>query len=254
MFIPNINTYNQIPEKKIIFFSGAGISQPSGIQTFRDSDGLWENHDIKEICNEMNWKKNFDIVHQFYNNRRKELEKAKPNIAHNKIFDIYNKYGNNNVINITQNVDDLFEKAGFKNDNIMHLHGQLTKMECTHCGEKWNIKYNLFDIEKDKCPNCKSLKSVKPHIVFFYGQAPMYKYMKRAFNYGVNKDTIIIVIGTMGNVVPIDFYLKDLKCKKILCNMNKSNDINDNQFDKIYYENIETAIFKIEKDIAEYWC
>ena len=247
---PNNGINSKVPDKKIIIFSGAGISQPSGIKTFRDVDGLWEHHDIKEICHEKTWKKNFSLVHQFYNQRRQQLKEVVPNIAHETVKRIVDKYGKDNVYNITQNVDDLFERAGTQ---ALHLHGDLTKMHCQACGHKWEIEYEEFNVDTDRCPSCNSLKAIKPDIVFFEGSAPMYSYMYRAFEYALNPDTIVVIIGTMGSVTPIEKMLDKKPCKTILCNIEPSSDLPEKYFDKIYYEDIVTAITKIESDIDNYW-
>jgi len=240
----------RIPEKKIIIFSGAGISQPSGIETFRDTDGLWENHKIEDICTESTWKRNFEDVHEFYNQRRVQLGEVQPNEAHKAVQRIVEKYGADNVINVTQNVDDLFERAGVE---ALHVHGELTKMECEACGNQWDIEYFKFNTEHDRCPDCKSLKGVRPKIVFFGGQAPMYSYMFRAFDYTMNPDSIVVVVGTMGNVVSVEQMIMGTPCTCILNNMEASKDLPEKLFDKIYYESCETAMQKIEKDIDELW-
>ena len=116
--------------KKLIIFSGAGISAESGINTFRDTNGLWEKYSIEEICTENTWKQNFDAVHVFYNQRRIQLQKVKPNRAHEVVSMLKKMYGDNCYV-ITQNVDDLFERAGC--EDVLHVHGELTKMECTAC-------------------------------------------------------------------------------------------------------------------------
>lgn len=248
MQIPKLK-YNE-SKKKIIIFSGAGLSAPSGISTFRDSNGLWENHDIEQICNERTWKHNFDLVHDFYNQRRVQLNDVKPNIAHSKISDIIRKYGNGNVFNITQNVDNLFERTG---GEALHVHGDLTKMKCEACGNNWSIGHDAFDTSLDRCPKCNSLKAVRPDIVFFGGQAPNYRDMFNAFEYANHKDSIFVIIGTMGNVVNVQSLLQGTACKKILCNMEESEYINADLFDSVYYESIETAIDKIENDIIKFW-
>lgn len=254
MYIPKVS-YDKgriKADRKIVIFSGAGISQPSGIATFRDSDGTWNNHNVDDVCNERTWKKNFELVHKFYNERREQLKEVEPNIAHEVVAKIVEKYGKDNVFNITQNVDNLFERAG---TDALHVHGSLTAMECEACGEKWEIGHEPFDTEKDRCPKCDSLKGVRPSIVFFGGQAPMYSYMLRAFDYTMNPETIVVIIGTMGNVVNVESMVSATPCRKILCNMAPSPDINVKKvpFDKVYYESIETAIHKIEKDIEEMW-
>ncbi len=249
MYINEVTKANRKP--KIIIFSGAGLSAGSGISTFRDSDGLWENHKIEEICNENTWKQNRIAVHNFYSDRREQLGTVEPNEAHRMVARIMKKYGTDRVINITQNVDDLFTQVGIK-DNTMQVHGELTKMECEDCSHKWDIGYNRWDPEEDCCPECSSTKGVRPFIVFFYGQAPLYKYMNRAFDYTMDKDTIVLVIGTMGNVVPLEMFIRGTPCKKILCNLDKSKDINDNMFDKVYYQKVEEVVQNIEKDIDEF--
>jgi len=217
--------------KKIIIFSGAGISAESGISTFRDTDGLWENHNIEEVCHQNSWKNNFELVHKFYNQRRMQLNEVQPNKAHKVVAKIKQKYGDDCYV-ITQNVDDLFERAGCK--EVLHVHGELTKMECTACGNIWDIGYKEFDIAKDRCPNCNSLRGVKPYIVFFGGTAPKYREMYRAFDVGSYRDSIVVIIGTMGNVVVIDEFLRNKLCKKILNNLEPSEYINDEVFDKVY--------------------
>ena len=117
--------------KKLIIFSGAGISAESGINTFRDTNGLWENHSIKEICSEYTWKQNFEAVHSFYNQRRVQLSEVQPNNAHKVVATLKKQYGEDCYV-ITQNVDDLFERVGCK--DVLHVHGELGKMECTACG------------------------------------------------------------------------------------------------------------------------
>ncbi|WOE71069.1 Sir2 family NAD-dependent protein deacetylase [Hydrogenimonas thermophila] len=240
-------------QKKIIFFSGPGISAPSGIKTFRDADGLWENHKIEDVCNFNTWKKIFELVHKFYNARRVQLKDVKPNEGHFGVRRVFEKYGKENVVNITQNVDDLFEQAGFQNDEILHVHGELTKMQCFACGNVWDIGYNEFDISKDRCPKCNSLKGVKPKIVFFNESAPLYREMMKYFDHLSNPNTILVVIGTMGNVVPIAYLIGNTPAKKILCNKEPSEHLPEHLFDKIYYESIEDAMAKIEDDICSWW-
>jgi NAD-dependent deacetylase len=233
---------------KIIIFTGAGISAESGISTFRDSDGLWENHKIEDVCSEDSWQDNFELVHNFYNDRRTQLNEVEPNRAHKIVAQLSETYGEDCYI-ITQNVDDLFERAGCK--DVIHLHGELSKMNCTSCGKIWHVGYKKFDTSKDCCPNCNSIKGVKPYIVFFGGNAPKYVDLNNAFESLTSKD-IVIVIGTMGNVVSIEYLLHGRDCKKILNNLEPSKYIAEEIFDKVYYENATTAIDKIADDIEEF--
>ena len=236
--------------KKIIIFSGAGISAESGINTFRDTNGLWEKHHIEEICTENTWKQNFEAVHTFYNQRRIQLNQVKPNKAHETVATLKKIYGADCYV-ITQNVDDLFERAGC--EDVLHVHGELQKMECTACGNIWDIGHNIFDIEKDRCPKCNSLKGVKPYIVFFGGFASKYREMYRAFEAAKHKDSIVVIIGTMGNVINIENLLENKLGKKILNNLEPSDYIDDNLFDKVYYDKATKTLIKIEEDIQYFW-
>lgn len=255
MFIPRAN-YNN-PEKKIIIFSGAGLSAESGISTFRDTNGLWENHKIEEVCTEATWKQNFDLIHDFYNQRRLQLAEVVPNAAHEAIARIQDKFKDNCYV-ITQNVDDLLERAGVP--QVLHVHGELTKLDCTACGHKWDIGYTEFS----RCPKCDSLKGVRPSIVFFGGSAPMYSYMFRAFEYLQNPESILIVIGTMGNVVPIRHiigreirkskemsFVKSIKGKAILNNLEASEYLPENLFNHVFYEKASETLPKIEEFLDE---
>src|SRR3954470_7562168 len=113
-------------KKNIVVLTGAGISAESGIKTFRDSDGLWENHRIEDVATFEAWERNRDVVLDFYNQRRKQLLECKPNDAHKLLVELEKKF---DVNIITQNVDDLHERAGSK--NVLHLHGELLKVRST---------------------------------------------------------------------------------------------------------------------------
>lgn len=250
MYIAKYSNYNKEP--KIVIFSGAGLSAESGISTFRDSNGLWENHKIEEICNEHTWKQNFSAVHNFYNGRRVQLASVEPNEAHKTIKRLHDKFGEDLII-ITQNVDDMLERAGIPRENILHLHGFLTEMECTACGNIWDIGYDEFNIETDRCPKCSSLKGVKPHIVFFNGSAPMYTYLYRTLEYLEHPLSKLIVIGTNGNVVPVDGFTEHIhKSKKILNNLEKSDWINGDNFGQVFYEPATSALPKIEELLKDW--
>ena len=111
---------------KLVVFTGAGISAESGIRTFRDSDGLWEEYNIYEVATPEAWNKNRELVLEFYNKRRKQVLNAKPNAAHKALVDLEKKF---DVWIITQNIDDLHERAGSK--NVIHLHGEINKSRST---------------------------------------------------------------------------------------------------------------------------
>lgn len=239
---------------KIIFFTGAGVSAPSGIQTFRGNDGLWNNEKIDEICNFKKWRKNYDKVHSFYNNMRVSLKDKKPNKVHTYISELQNKFGEDRVINITQNIDDMFEKANCK--HTYHLHGELNYMICqkVNCGHKFFIGNEEFN---GKCEKCGG-DIVKPNVIFFEEEVPKeYYYVKRILN-DVETGDVLIVIGTMGNVFNINTYIKYIKYSNhqrpllILNNMEDSKYIDKNNFNNVFFESCETAIDKIKELLKDF--
>lgn len=175
--------------KKIVVLTGAGISAESGIKTFRDHDGLWENYDVMEVASIEGWHKNKELVLSFYNARRKDLDKVQPNAAHQALAELEDKY---KVVVITQNVDDLHERGG--STNIIHLHGELNKVRSIIHHDliyAWNKDLNLGD-------TCERGTQLRPHIVWFGEAVPM---LESAVQEIVEAD-IVLVIGTSMQVYP----------------------------------------------------
>ena len=183
--------------KKIVVLTGAGISAESGISTFRDSNGLWENHDIMEVASPEGWKRNPELVLNFYNLRRRQLKEVQPNSAHYFLKDLEAKY---EVAVITQNVDDLHERAG--STKIIHLHGELLKARSEKNEDL------IFDWPDDILleHKAKDGSQIRPHIVWFGEMVPM---MEIAIEEVSNAD-ILLVIGTSLQVYPaaalIDYF------------------------------------------------
>lgn len=176
--------------KKLVILTGAGISQESGIKTFRDSNGLWENHKIEDVASPEGWEKNPELVLEFYNQRRRQLAEVEPNEAHKLLVKLEEKY---DVTIVTQNVDDLHERAGSK--KILHLHGQLTKARSTGESKKiFDIGYNDIKLG-DKCEEGFQLR---PHIVWFGENVPN---MPTADGLAYDSD-IFVIIGTSLVVYP----------------------------------------------------
>lgn len=176
--------------KKLIALTGAGISAESGIKTFRDQDGLWENYHIEDVATYQAWKKNPALVQEFYNQRRAQLEHVKPNKAHYILAELESFF---DVHIITQNVDDLHERAG--SSNILHLHGELTKVRSEDDdNEIITIGYKAIKIG-DKSPTGGQLR---PHIVWFGEAVPL---IPKAIQIVQSAD-IIAVIGTSMQVYP----------------------------------------------------
>lgn len=231
--------------KKLVILSGAGLSAESGMQTYRDDLGLWNNHDINEICNVKTWKSNFDKVHSFYNNLRKQLKTLNPNLMH-EIIAKWKKELKNNCVVITQNIDDLLERAGC--DDVIHLHGTLLEMKCFECEHKFQIGYDAYQFSN--CENCGS-KWIKPDIVFFYENAPKYYDLYNVFANLTNQD-LIVIIGTSGKVIHVNG-LVTKKTTNILNNLCKQESINEQLFDFIFYEKATIAADKIDKIINQHF-
>jgi NAD-dependent deacetylase len=176
--------------KNLVILTGAGMSAESGIKTFRDSGGLWEEYDVMEVASPMGWLKNRDLVLKFYNERRRQLEKCIPNAGHYGIAALEKHF---DVHIITQNIDNLHERAG--STKILHLHGELTKARSTADPDLiYDIGYN--DINPgDKCEKGSQLR---PHIVWFGEDVPM---MDEAIRITSGAD-IFVVIGSSLNVYP----------------------------------------------------
>lgn len=195
-------------KQKILFFCGAGISQESGLNTFRDSNGLWNQHDLDKVCNFNTFFENKIEVFDFYNQRKTEILKAKPNAAHNSIAKTQATYGEKNVLVFTSNIDNLLTQAGCK--NVVHVHGNIFEMQCVDCEHIWSIGNSLYDINM-KCPQCNSIK-VKPAIVFFNEQAPKYSLLSATFEKGgpiINGavvNNIKVIVGTSFKVIKPDIF------------------------------------------------
>lgn len=229
---------------KVIIFSGAGISAESGIATFRDNDGLWEKHSIEEVCTKGCLESNRLGTFEFYNQRRIELKNANPNYAHDVIAELKNKYPNDIDV-ITQNVDDLFEKARCK--DILHLHGFLTSITCMRksCNYKKDIGYTDIDY-KERCPKCN--KTLRPDVVFFYERAPMYKKLHES----LKSCEMFVAIGTSGYVMAFNDLLTSKMKIKILNNLESSKAVDEELFTKVIYSPATKAIDEIKKDIEKF--
>lgn len=228
---------------KVVILSGAGISAESGISTFRDSDGLWEEYDVKDICTAGCLETNRAMTIEFYDKRRLDLADKEPNKAHRVIAKLKAKYKDEIAI-ITQNVDDLFEKAGIAHEDVVHLHGYLTKVECEKCGLVYDIAYKKTkDSFKGKCSTCTSEK-IRPFIVMFGEAAPMYAKL----NHEINDCELLVIIGTSGNVIAVDI-LSSYVDRTILNNLEPSLAINDELYTKVLYKKATEAIDEVASDI-----
>jgi NAD-dependent deacetylase len=176
-------------KKKLVVLTGAGISAESGIKTFRDSDGLWEGHNVMDVATTEGWYKNQELVLDFYNQRRKQLQEVLPNLGHKILAELEQDF---EVHIITQNVDNLHEKAG--STKVLHLHGELLKVRSVNDKNyilDWNSDLNIGDID----PNGYQLR---PHIVWFGEDVPA---LEEALFLTQQAD-FFVVIGTSLQVYP----------------------------------------------------
>ncbi len=176
--------------KKIVILSGAGISAESGIKTFRAADGLWEGHDVMQVASPQGWHADQELVLEFYNQRRKQALSAKPNKGHQIIAELEQQF---EVTVITQNVDNLHEKAG--STNVIHLHGELFKSQST---ANPNLVYDINGWELKTGDKCELGSQLRPSIVWFGEPVPL---MDIAVAETLSAD-IFIVVGTSLQVYP----------------------------------------------------
>ena len=185
-------------KKKILVLTGAGVSAESGVSTFRDSDGLWENHKVEDVASIEGWYRNPSLVLDFYNERRAQLAEVKPNAAHYAIAELENEY---DVTVVTQNVDNLHERAG--STRIIHLHGELTKVRPENaCNERDGFsEKTVFDIGYDSIhlgDNAPNGTQLRPHIVWFGEAVPK---INAAID-AVEAADIMLIVGTSLQVYP----------------------------------------------------
>ena len=177
---------------QIVVFSGAGMSAESGVSTFRDSNGLWENHRIEDVATPEAWNRNPELVQHFYNQRRKQILEVQPNHGHRFISALDSIF---EVTVVTQNIDDLHERAGSK--NVLHLHGEITKSKSSGPNQERSY-YPIKGWEltmQDRCPDGFPLR---PHVVWFGEAVPMLEDAAKI----ISNCSVLIVIGTSLQVYP----------------------------------------------------
>lgn len=226
--------------KKIVVLTGAGISAESGLKTFRDAGGLWEGHDIMEVASPQGWNKNAELVLEFYNQRRKQLHEVEPNAGHRALVELEKKY---NTIIITQNVDDLHERANSK--KIIHLHGELFKVRSTQYPSiiyEWKKELILGD-------KCEKGFQLRPHIVWFGEEVPMIPIAAQQ----VMDADIMLIVGTSMNVYPaagLVAYLKQgSKIYYIDPNPHMSYELQRSPNLKVIAENASTGVNKVVDEL-----
>lgn len=224
--------------KELVIFSGAGMSAESGIKTFRDSNGLWEEYKVSEVATPEAWMKNPALVNEFYNKRRKQVLEAEPNPAHHALVELEKHY---KVQVITQNIDDLHERAGSK--KVLHLHGEIKKARSSINPD---LVYDISGWQLKLGEKCELGSPLRPHIVWFGESVPN---MTVACEM-IKKAEILIVIGTSLNVYPaagLIFHAAD-KCKKYLVDPGEVK-ITDIENLEIFKEKAGTGVPRVVQEL-----
>ncbi len=217
---------------KIAVLTGAGVSAESGIKTFRDSDGLWEGHDVMEVASPEGFALNPEVVLDFYNQRRRQLVTVQPNAAHLALVELEKRH---NVTIITQNVDDLHERAG--STNVIHLHGELLKARSTFDEDlilDWKTDLNMGDC-------CKHNHQLRPHIVWFGEMVPMIETAAEV----VEKADVLIIVGTSMQVYPAAGLVQYAKMNAHIYFVDPKPTISENKRITVLAENASTGVQKV---------
>lgn len=229
--------------KRVMIFSGAGLSAESGLRTFRDSGGLWEEYDIMEVCSTKGFERDRQKVLDFYDKRRMQLANVSPNAAHAMIATLKAKYTENIAV-ITQNVDDLLERAGCA--NVLHLHGFLPEIYCEKCGYTTNIGYT--GIQGHICKKCHAY-TMRHNIVMFGEYAPNYAMLDSELLALREAQGLFVCIGTSGEVLNVAQFTQ-YASKSILNNLESS--FIDKYFDICLIEHATSAAHKIQMLVGEF--
>lgn len=192
--------------QKLIVFSGAGVSAESGLKTFRDSDGLWEEYNVMDVATPEAWAADPELVLEFYNKRREQALKAEPNAAHLAIAELEDHF---DVTVITQNIDNLHERAGSK--NVLHLHGEITKSRST---VDPSLIYDINGYHINRGDKCEKGSQLRPHIVWFGEPVPNIAIAQEI----VSMADILLIVGTSLNVYPAAglIHFTDFRVRKFL--------------------------------------
>jgi NAD-dependent deacetylase len=181
------------PFPRTVVLTGAGISAESGLRTFRDAGGLWENHRVEQVATPEAFAADPDLVHRFYNERRRQLLGVEPNAAHRALARLEAALGDHLLL-VTQNIDDLHERAGSR--ATVHMHGELLRIRCGACEAV--LEYDGESSPSEPCPGCGTAGMLRPHVVWF-GELPLG--LNRIFA-ALESCDLFAAIGTSGNVYP----------------------------------------------------
>ncbi|MGB3739926.1 MAG: NAD-dependent deacylase [Pontixanthobacter sp.] len=189
--------------RNIVILTGAGISAESGVDTFRDAGGLWEQHRIEDVATPEGFARDPDLVLRFYDARRAAVQTVEPNAAHHALARLDRKWGGEgrNLLIVTQNVDDLHERAGA---DVLHMHGELLSALCANCGSRMGWTQPMID--RPPCPEC-GMKALRPDVVWF-GEMP---YRMERIDAALRTADLFVSIGTSGAVYPAAGFVEEAR-------------------------------------------
>ncbi len=187
--------------KKIVVLTGAGLSAESGLHTFRDKHGLWSRYDYRDVATPEGYRRNPELVQNFYNERRKQNARVEPNAGHRALARLEAEH-QGSVLIVTQNIDPLHEMAGSK--NLIHMHGEIAKALCGDCGARHNIASEDITLAS-VCPNCARAGKLRPDVVWF-GEMP---YQMETIYEALSDCDLFISIGTSGTVYPAASFVSE---------------------------------------------
>lgn len=208
---------------RVVILTGAGISAESGLPTFRDANGLWEGHRVEDVATPEAFVRNPELVHRFYNLRRAALQKVKPNAAHRALARLQTEFPGK-VTLITQNVDDLHERAGSM--HVIHMHGQLREALCASCGETVPWEGDLGEV--DRCAHCRRVGHLRPNIVWF-GEMP---YHMEEIHNALQQADLFAAIGTSGKVYPAAGFVRQVDASAVKVELNNQPTAISGEFDR----------------------
>ncbi|GHC71478.1 Sir2 family NAD+-dependent deacetylase [Limoniibacter endophyticus] len=211
----------------IVVLTGAGISAESGVATFRDGDGLWASHRIEDVATPEGFARAPELVHTFYNGRRRELADVAPNAAHLALAKLEQEFKGDFLL-VTQNIDDLHERAG--SQKLVHMHGELAKALCANCGNRIACASDLST--DDVCSVCSTPGHLRPDVVWF-GEFP---YKMNQIENALERCDLFISIGTSGNVYPAAGFVQQARyagARSVELNLEPSEGVD--YFDESYH-------------------
>ncbi len=210
--------------RNIVILTGAGVSAESGLATFRGPDGLWEGHRVEDVCTPEAYRRDPALVHAFYDARREKLGTVQPNAAHEALARLDAEWPGELLL-VTQNVDDLHERAGSK--RLLHIHGELTRGWCLSCGNRFAWTGPMG--EEASCPVCHAEGRVRPDIVWF-GEMP---YGMERIDEALQRCDLFVSIGTSGAVYPAAGFVKSARyCGASTLEMNLEPSLGSHIFDE----------------------